>query len=229
MKSTGRESDPAFDRLIARGLAREADASGNACPDADLLAAWFDHSLSALESERIEAHAAGCECCQQILAALARSEPAVIRAAPLPAPARAWHWHWRWLVPLATAVVVVVVGSHTLRAPGPVTPPSPFGLRWGKLAIGPSRSSSDRHGRDKHSPGPGNSKPAAIAACDEPGHAAGRGKSTPGRAPPWRARSHRLRRRPPFALQAPARQGRWWPKPSPLRRLLRQPEWPRRR
>lgn len=127
MKSPGREPDPAFDRLVARGLARELDASGNACPDADLLAAWFDHTLSALESERIEAHAAGCECCQQILASLARSEPSVIRAAPLPAPARAWHWHWRWAVPLATAILIVIVGTRTLRAPGPSLRPSGSG------------------------------------------------------------------------------------------------------
>jgi hypothetical protein len=119
VKSTGREPDRPFDQLVARGLAREIDASGNACPDADLLAAWFDHTLSAFESDRIETHAAGCECCQQILAALARSEPEVIRAAPLPTPARAWHWHWRWAVPLATAVLVVAVGTRTLRAPGP--------------------------------------------------------------------------------------------------------------
>ena len=127
MKLTGREPDRPFDQLIARGLAREVDASGNACPDADLLAAWFDHTLSAFESERIETHAAGCECCQQILAALARSEPEVIRAAPLPAPARAWHWHWRWAVPLATAVLVVAVGTRTLRAPGPATRLRPSG------------------------------------------------------------------------------------------------------
>lgn len=123
VQPTGRDPDAAFGRLVARGLAREADASGNACPDADLLAAWYDHTLSVLEGERIEAHVADCVCCQQILAALARSEPEVIRAAPLPAPARAWHWHWRWAVPLATAVVVVVVGTRTLRAPGPGTPP----------------------------------------------------------------------------------------------------------
>ncbi len=127
MKPTGSDRDPGFDRLIARGLAREVDASGNACPDADLLAAWFDHTLSSPESERIEAHLAGCECCQQILGALARSEPEVIRAAPLPAPARAWHWHWRWVVPLATAALVVVVATRTLRAPGPATRLRPSG------------------------------------------------------------------------------------------------------
>jgi hypothetical protein len=131
VKPTDGDRDPAFDRLVAGGLAREIDASGNACPDADLLAAWFDHTLSAVESERIESHASGCACCQQILAALARSEPVVVRAAPVPEPARPWHWHWRWVVPLATAVLVVMVGTRTLRAPGPVmmvpTPPSTAG------------------------------------------------------------------------------------------------------
>jgi hypothetical protein len=121
---TDADRDPAFDRLIARGLARETGASGVACPDADLLAAWFDHSLSAAEAERIEAHASACGVCQQILGDLARSEPEVTRAAPVPAagPERPWHWHWRWLVPLATAAVVVVVAERTLRAPGPASP-----------------------------------------------------------------------------------------------------------
>ena len=118
MKPTDAERDAAFDRLIARGLAGEADASGVACPDADLLAAWFDHSLSSAEADRIEAHASSCSHCQQVLGDLARSEPVVTRAAPLPAPAKPWHWHWRWLVPLATAAVVVVVAQRTLRAPG---------------------------------------------------------------------------------------------------------------
>ncbi len=136
MKPTGREPDRPFGRLIAHGLAREVDASGNACPDADLLAGWFDHTLSSPEVERVAGHVAGCECCQQILAALARSEPEVIRAAPLPAPPRAWHWHWRWVVPLATAVLVLVVGSRTLRAPGPVTRLRPSG--YGEASPRPS-------------------------------------------------------------------------------------------
>jgi hypothetical protein len=122
VKPTDAERDPAFDRLIARGLEGETDVSGRACPDADLLAAWFDRSLSSSEAERIEVHASGCAMCQQILADLARSEPAVVRAAPVPEPGRPWHWHWRWLVPVVTVlVVVVVVGNRTLRAPAPPT------------------------------------------------------------------------------------------------------------
>jgi hypothetical protein len=118
VKPTDAERHAAFDRLITRGLAKEDDASGVACPDADLLAAWFDHSLSSVEADRIEAHASSCSHCQQVLGDLARSEPEVTRAAPLPAPARPWNWHWRWLVPLATVALVVVVAQRTLRAPG---------------------------------------------------------------------------------------------------------------
>ena len=117
MKPTDADRDPAFERLIARGLAREADATGNACPDADLLAAWFDRSLSVSETERVETHASSCASCQQILADLARSEPPVLRAAPVPEPSRPWHWHWRWLVPVATAAVVFVLATRPLWAP----------------------------------------------------------------------------------------------------------------
>lgn len=127
MKPTDAERDPAFDRLIARGLAKGTDASGVACPDADLLAAWFDHSLSPAEAERIEAHISSCGTCQQVLGDLARSEPEVTRAAPLPAPARPWHWHWRWLVPLATAAIVVVIAGRTLIAPEPAVGPGRLG------------------------------------------------------------------------------------------------------
>ena len=106
MKPTDAERDPAFDRLIARGLEGETDVSGRACPDADLLAAWFDRSLSRSEAERIETHAAGCGSCQQILADLARSEPEVIRAAPVPSPATA----------VALALALARSGDHGSRS-----------------------------------------------------------------------------------------------------------------
>ena len=148
MKPTDADRVPAFDRLVARGLADEADASGVACPDADLLAAWFDHALSAPEAGRIEAHAASCLTCQQILADLARSEPEVTRAAPLPAPARPWHWHWRWLAPLATAAVVLIVAQRTLRAPGeppyaPIVVTAPASQAEAPAAVTETRAQAD--------------------------------------------------------------------------------------
>jgi hypothetical protein len=118
VKPTADDHDPVFDRLVARGLEKESDASGTACPDADLLAAWYDRSLAPAEASRIEEHAASCAVCQQILADLSRSEPEVIRAAPAPRPARPLFWHWRWVVPAATAaIVIIVVGARTLIAP----------------------------------------------------------------------------------------------------------------
>jgi hypothetical protein len=174
VKPTGRDRGPAFDRLIAGGLAREVDASGNACPDADLLAGWFDHTLSAIESERIEAHAAGCACCQQLLAALARSEPVVVRAAPVPRSARPWHWHWRWLAPLATAMLVVIVGTRTLRAPGPVmvtgpTPPAQTpaattaGLRPSDYGAASPEGSPPHYGVARPQPAQREAKKVALA------------------------------------------------------------------
>jgi hypothetical protein len=146
VKPTDAEPDAAFERLIARGLAGEADASGVACPDADLLAAWFDHSLSSAEADRIEAHTSSCSHCLQILGDLARSEPAVTRAAPLPAPAKPWHWHWRWLVPLATAAVVIVVAQRTLRAPGEQAGGAPIqpGLAQPQSTVADAREAAPR-------------------------------------------------------------------------------------
>ncbi len=120
MKPTAAKGDPAFDRLVVHGLERETGTSGQACPDADLLAAWFDRSLSPAEASRIEAHAAGCGPCQHVLADLARSEPEQIRAAPQPVPTRPWLWHWRWVVPaaaLATAGVLLVVALKPAASP----------------------------------------------------------------------------------------------------------------
>ena len=159
MKPTDAERDPAFERLIARGLEGETDVSGRACPDADLLAAWFDRSLSTSEAERVEAHAAGCGSCQRILADLARSEPEVIRAAPVPAPGRPWHWHWRWLVPVTTAVVVIVaVGNRTLRAPQPLTISSRQPVAE---SVSPAAAAPDTP-----------AQPSPVASADKPAEAA---------------------------------------------------------
>ena len=198
MNSTGRDPDPAFERLVARGLAQETDRSGRACPDADLLAAWFDHALSPPERERVEAHVSSCESCQQILAALARSEPEVIRAAPLPAPARPWHWHWRWAVPLATAVLVVIVGSRTLISPGPTgglptpseqarraepvaaNPPAPARTAASPQAASPVTMAVPAASRPPASPAAPRSEVARLA----PPPAAGAAPAALGAAPP---------------------------------------------
>jgi hypothetical protein len=86
-----------FDKLLRESLAGEsADSNGADCPDAAIVAGWFDGTLSHAERTAVEAHAATCARCQATIAALVRT----VRPGP-----RAW---WRapamqWLVPVAVA------------------------------------------------------------------------------------------------------------------------------
>ena len=73
------------------------------CLNADTLAAWADGALDARARAAVEAHAADCQRCQALLAAMIRTEP--------PIEAKAW---WRmpalgWLVPLTVAVTAMVI------------------------------------------------------------------------------------------------------------------------
>lgn len=123
MKQAAGGEDRGFDRLVARELSRrQAGRPLEACPQTELLAAWFDRSLEGEESAAVERHVASCERCQALAAALARTEPEVIYAQPRRLEARAWTWHLRWLAPAAAAVAVVAIGLTvaTLRGPAPV-------------------------------------------------------------------------------------------------------------
>jgi hypothetical protein len=77
--------------------------SSSGCLDADMLAAWIDGTLSRRDRATAESHAATCERCQAMLAAMAKI------AEPL--PARKW-WQAstvRWLVPIAVVPALAVV------------------------------------------------------------------------------------------------------------------------
>ena len=78
------------------------------CLDAETIAAWMDGSLSERERTAAEAHAADCDRCLAVLAAVAKT---------VPPPQKAARPSWlpglsglsaRWLVPIATAAVAVV-------------------------------------------------------------------------------------------------------------------------
>ena len=95
-----------FDAALQRGLERASRAPGEACPDAEVLAACFEQTLERSEHARWERHFAACTRCQAQLALLARIEPAEERK--LAEPAAAW-WRWRWLAPAAAALGVVAL------------------------------------------------------------------------------------------------------------------------
>jgi hypothetical protein len=92
------DNENAMDGLLRRSLARDSTAASD-CPDAELLAAYFDQSLGADEVAGYELHFSTCARCREQLAAVARAstdqflqpdlalEPALAGARPAPANA----------------------------------------------------------------------------------------------------------------------------------------------
>jgi hypothetical protein len=142
-----RDDDKAMDGLLRRSLARDS-ASGDTCPEPDILAAYYERSLDADEMARQERHFSQCSRCREQLAAIFRAKsvadiPAEVEVmdaaemAPRAAtpsraaagePKRDAHpgiFDWRWLAPVAAAILLVVFlyGRNASR-PGK---PSPSG------------------------------------------------------------------------------------------------------
>ena len=85
--------------------------------DAETLAAWLDGSLATRERADAEAHAADCDRCRAVLAAMVRTEPPVTRRPWFALPAV------RWMVPVATAAVALLVWNVAVdRRPADVPP-----------------------------------------------------------------------------------------------------------
>ena len=91
------DHENAMDGLLRRSLARDSAARG-VCPDAELLAAYFDQALGADEVAGYELHFSTCARCREQLAAMVRAnagqqlhpadlalEPALAGARPVPA------------------------------------------------------------------------------------------------------------------------------------------------
>ncbi|MGH9713820.1 MAG: WD40/YVTN/BNR-like repeat-containing protein [Candidatus Acidiferrales bacterium] len=127
-----RDDEKAMDGLLRRSLARGRGA-GDACPEPDILAAYFERSLNHDEMASYEIHFSQCSRCREQLAAMLRAEglaenpsvrevtiaaaapprtrSAIREAARAPQPEKRAHIRvldWRWLAPVAAAVVVVV-------------------------------------------------------------------------------------------------------------------------
>ena len=95
-------------------------STGEVCPDAATLAAYFDRSLTVAEISHWELHFSVCSRCQEQLAALARSEPASVATPAMEKkPAISWLWDWRWMAPVGAAVVFLVffVSYRTMFVP----------------------------------------------------------------------------------------------------------------
>ena len=105
------KEDP-IDRLLDRTLGARAEVrASSGCLGPDELAAWTEGTLPARERAVAEDHAAGCDRCLAVLAAMAKTDPP-----PGPSPAPAWL-SFRWLVPLTTMLVAVTAWIVTQGPP----------------------------------------------------------------------------------------------------------------
>jgi hypothetical protein len=98
------------DTTIDRVLAAAPETSGEDCPDATALAAWYEAPRD--QSHHLDAHLADCARCQSIVAAIARAEGAA--AAPAPA-VRRWRRPVLMLPALAGLVLIIVGAARVFR------------------------------------------------------------------------------------------------------------------
>ena len=93
---------------LLRGSLRD---SVEACPEPEILAAYFERSLDADERRRYELHLSQCARCREELAAMHRGgEPSPAAATPSHTRSHwAWLWDWRFLAPAFTVLVIEAV------------------------------------------------------------------------------------------------------------------------
>ena len=153
------DRDRNFEKALARHLRSSASSSPDAnvlggasserleelCPDAEILAAYHDGSLSSEERNLWKQHVVGCEQCQLVLAHLetpldlpvhaeANQEVAVLQQkaafsraaspAPIARPSPPHSLRWLWLVPVGAAAATLIAWV-SLNTPKPRETASP--------------------------------------------------------------------------------------------------------
>jgi hypothetical protein len=121
--STNQQRDADVDRLLRAVLKPAAPAQAGECPDAGMLAAFIEGTLSKGEQSALDAHIVQCGRCQEALAIIGREAPG---PAPAVAPERSRWFTWvtrprlRWLVPVTAFATIAVFffATRPLIAPG---------------------------------------------------------------------------------------------------------------
>ena len=133
--------DKAIEKLVSDKLHARSEAPGATCPDAEILAAYVERTLSPRERAGWETHFSGCARCQKHIAQLVKlgeADEAISTAAPSPARGKGFFGlRWAWAAPMLVAVVVAGIWytgefRHQLRQtsetgvqlPPPPTAPS---------------------------------------------------------------------------------------------------------
>ncbi len=120
----------AFEAALKRELQGASSSNAADCPAPEILAAYYDRSLSRSERARVDSHLTSCVRCQLMMASIARADDAA--GVPIDAePAPRLLWITRLLAPLAVAAVVIVIAigvrTREQRAPEVIALASPVG------------------------------------------------------------------------------------------------------
>ena len=114
-----RQRDDAIRAALRRRLGD--DRADDVCPDAEIIGAYMERTLSSDEIDLWTTHFGRCDRCRQHLAALVRATPDAVATPPVSAAdgtdrestLLAWLFDWRMLTP-AAAVGVLVLSVWTL-------------------------------------------------------------------------------------------------------------------
>jgi hypothetical protein len=123
-----RKSTDAFEAALKREIQSAQPSPEADCPAPDVLAAYYDRSLSRSERARVDAHLTSCARCQSMIASIARADD-TDRSLVQREPARRFFWIPRVLAPAAMVGVVIAIAigvrSREQRAPEVIALASP--------------------------------------------------------------------------------------------------------
>src|SRR5712692_3292074 len=174
-----RDTEKAFERLLARTLRESLRPGGADCPAPDTLAAYADHQLSDAEASRWELHFSECTRCQHALLAFAMIEVEPVAQLPVAAAAEAPQaaaqhavasilraperdiptprrfWNWRWLAPALATAAAVALWVAVRPAPHVVQAP---------IASQPAAETQNQIAQNNPQPAPGTEVPSDRSA-----------------------------------------------------------------
>jgi hypothetical protein len=115
-----KKSADAFEAALRREIHSASPSHAGDCPAPEILAAYYDRSLSRSERAGVDSHLMSCARCQSMMASIARADDAD-RLSVQPESARGLFWITRLLAPVAMVgvVIAIAIGVRTRERPAP--------------------------------------------------------------------------------------------------------------
>ena len=102
-----RKSTDPFESALKRAMRNEVASESADCPAPQILAAYYDRTLSRAEAARVDSHLASCARCAATMASIARAD--ADSPAATPQRVRNLSWVTRLLAPAAVVAVVIAL------------------------------------------------------------------------------------------------------------------------